>query len=316
MVKKLGRGLDALIRKSENPDSGSASLEIRHVDPHHITVNRAQPRVHFDDSALRELAASIRKEGILQPLVVRRQETGGYELIAGERRLRASLSLDLATVPVIVRDDATESLLELALIENIQREDLNPIELARAYQALREQHQWTQNELAEHLGKKRSSIANAMRFLELPDRIQNALALGEITQGHAKVLLGLDEATQSEAFEALLVDDLSVRELEDRVRPRADDVDANGDPSGSSSTPSTSGGGPGAGGIAVPRSARPGKAKSPQLAEEERVLSESLGTKVEIKSNGQRGRIAIEFYSPEDYERLKAILTRSPRTGG
>lgn len=306
MVKKLGRGLDALIRKSESPESGSAGLEIRHVDPHHIAVNRAQPRVHFDDSALRELAASIRKEGILQPLVVRRQESGGYELIAGERRLRASLSLDLATVPVIVRDDATESLLELALIENIQREDLNPIELARAYQALRNQHQWTQNELAEHLGKKRSSIANAMRFLELPERIQNALALGEISQGHAKVLLGLDEATQSDAFEALLVDDLSVRELEDRVRPRPDDVDATG----------AAGDGHSGGGGSVPRSARPGKSKPPQLAEEERVLCESLGTKVEIRSNGQRGKISIEFYSPEDYDRLKAILTRNPRHGG
>ena len=188
--KKLGRGLDSLIQRHQ-PTATETTPQILRLDPKLISVNRSQPRSTFVDSALDELASSIRRNGILQPLVVRIHESGGYELVAGERRLRASLKINLTDVPVVVQSVDPDNLLEMALVENIQREDLNAIDLAKAFKELQQQHGWTQVQLAEHLGKSRPAIANTLRYLDLEEAIQDGLAAGEITPGHAKVLLSV-----------------------------------------------------------------------------------------------------------------------------
>ncbi len=293
VARKLGRGLDALIRSSESP-SGNA-LEIRHIDPKLIAVNRAQPRTRFDDEALDELAQSIKNDGILQPLVVRRHEAGGFELIAGERRLRASLRINLEVVPVIIRDLPPEDLLELALVENIQREDLNPVELARAYHQLREHNSWTQADLARELGKKRSSVANTLRFLELSESMQDALAGGAISAGHAKLLLSLADDDREEWFSAIVDEGLSVRELESRLKGPSEPIE---EPvSGEPAAPNR-----GTSGSSGPAELR---VKAPHVAEQENILSTALGTKVEIREGRGRGKVIIEYYSTDDFERIK-----------
>ncbi len=269
--------------------------EILHVDPRSISVGSSQPRRSFDPETIAELATSIHNHGILQPLVVHRQDAGGYELVAGERRLRAALSLGLATVPALVRDLPPERLLDVAVAENIQREDLNPLELAEAYRNLRERHQWTQQELADHIGKKRSSIANVLRYLDLPDSIQAGMRRGEISEGHVKVLLSVASPDQQLAlFEEILEWKLSVRDLEDRVLRLSE---APPKPETRSVRPRTARG-------------RGGKAPlDPQVAREEAAFADRFGTKVEIHSGrGGKGRIVLEYYSLDDYGRLRKLL--------
>ena len=304
MVKKLGRGLDSLIRKTEptppQPVEPEAAIdyEIRHIDPTTIAVNRDQPRARFSEDGIQELARSIANEGILQPLVVRTREDGSHELVAGERRLRASLSLKLDTVPVVVRDLPTESLLELALVENIQREDLNPIELARAYKALREKNGWTQAELADQLGKKRPTVANVLRYLELPVSVQDALAAGEISSGHAKALLGVTDLEQQQVlFTRTIEEGLSVRDLEQLVRGE-ELVEEHDLPD---EKPPTA---PGRSGVAAPRDVS-SEPKPAHLVDQENILSAALGTKVEIRESAGAGKILVEFYSGDDFERIK-----------
>lgn len=270
------------------PQPGERVLEL---DPRIISVNRDQPRRVFDDGALEDLAQSIRGRGILQPLVVHRNSTGDYELIAGERRLRAALRLELPTVPVVVRESVVDQLLELALIENIQREDLNPVELAHAYQSLIKRRSLTQNQLADELGKKRSTVANVLRLLELPAQIQDGLADGRITAGHAKVLLSLPTAAeQLSLYKRTVEEGLSVRALEER----RDLGISNSDKSS------------GAAGRGV-------RVKAPHVADQESLLSRALGTKVEIKEGKGKGRIVIEYYSTDDYERLSRRLVGPTR---
>lgn len=279
------------------PTDEPSKSQILQLDPAKIRVNRDQPRTRFDEEAIDELAQSIRSNGILQPLVVCPTETG-YELIAGERRLRAARRLELAVVPAIIREATPPELLELALIENIQREDLNPVELALAYEALRDQHGWTQNQLADHVGKKRSTIANVLRFLELPDPIQRALAEGRISQGHAKVLLSAEgEEERLELFAAVVANGLSVRALEDFLT---------GTPEPTAALERTT----------PPTKAAPGPIpKAPHVVEQEDILSTTLGTKVEIREGNGRGRILIDFYSPDDFERLKRRLVAGTERG-
>lgn len=224
----LGRGLGSLIpqkidKQTDDAVTPAVSVvnnedKIWHVNPGVITVNSQQPRSYFDDQALNELAESIRQHGVLQPLVVSKRG-GNYELIAGERRLRAAKKINLPTVPVIIREADEQKKLELALIENIQRQDLGPLELAMAYRRLADEFNLTYPEVAARLGKSRSVIANTVRFLNLPAEIQDALVAGIINEGHAKVILGLStEAKQFELLRKIVGNKMTVREAEDETK--------------------------------------------------------------------------------------------------
>src|SRR4026209_989937 len=211
----LGRGLSALIPDAAPPSAGERALE---VDSDLLRPNRFQPRTHIDDAKIDELARSIRSNGIIQPIVVRSVD-GGYEIVAGERRWRASQRGGLLKVPVVVRDIPEERLLAAALIENIQREDLNPIEEAHAYRRLVDEYQLTQEQIADAVGKDRSSVANYLRLLKLPEEVRANLGSGALTMGHARALLGLpDEASQLRVARDIVAKNLSVRETEALVK--------------------------------------------------------------------------------------------------
>jgi ParB family transcriptional regulator, chromosome partitioning protein len=283
----LGRGLSALIPGA--PEAGDASGALLDVPVNAVGPNPKQPRTRFDDEAIASLAASIREVGILQPLVVRRSGDGRYELIAGERRLRAAKAAGLATVPIVLRDSEDADLLREALIENIHREDLNPIEQAEAFRQLLEELGLKQDELAERVGVSRSHIANTIRLLALPLDVQQLLADDKITAGHARAVLALGE---KEAMSSLALriaaEDLSVRQTETIVRRFVDG----------------------------PRQAArvPEEAPEPpdtQMAEVEEILSEQLATRVTIQMGAKRGRVVIEFGSPDDLERIVSEIVGS-----
>ncbi len=219
----LGRGLGSLIpqkinKQADDQITPAVSIvneddKIWHIDPKVIETNSQQPRTDFDESSLAELAQSIKQYGILQPLVVSKSGNT-YRLIAGERRLRAAKSISLPTVPVIIREADEQKKLELALIENIQRQDLNPIELAMAYRRLADEFNLTNEAVADRLGKSRSVVANTVRFLNLPEEIQRALAEGRISEGHAKIIAGLDsEAKQLEMFKKVVANKMTVAQV-------------------------------------------------------------------------------------------------------
>jgi len=283
MPQGLGRGLGSLIPKKtvtygQNPfktDSMEEETVVFHdsdrilkVSPDRIVMNPQQPRTHFAESGLNDLAESIRQHGIIQPLVVTKKGDH-FELIAGERRLRSAKLIGLEEVPVIVREEGSQKKLELALIENLQREDLNPLESARAYQRLIEEFNITQEEAAKKLGKARSSIANALRLLTLPESIQAALASGKITEAHAKYLLGLEGTDrQLNMLKKILRQNLTVAETDKEIKR-----------------------------LGGTKAAKP-KDYFDRAKEEE--LSEYLSTKVELKRRGKGGQIIIDFYSEEE----------------
>jgi ParB family chromosome partitioning protein len=221
MAKKnaLGRGLGALIDNSDELSSRRPAASIIEIPVDKIEGNPWQPRSRFDEEKLNELAASIRELGIVQPLTVRRIEGGRYQLIAGERRFRASKLAGLETVPSYVRDANDDAMLEMALVENIQREDLDPIEVAISYQRLIEECSLTQESLSDRIGKKRSTIANYLRLLRLPAEIQLGLRENQITMGHARALINMaDVEAQLKLFEEVIKNDYTVRKVEDLVR--------------------------------------------------------------------------------------------------
>ena len=286
----LGKGLDAILgarverdrvmvgsedRRGGESESGGLLL----VDIEKVSAGRGQPRRTFKEEALDELAASIREKGILQPLVVT-QTVGGYELIAGERRLRAAARAGLDKVPVIVKAEIEPAeLVELALIENIQREDLTPMELARGYQRLIEQHHYTQDQLARRIGKSRATVANTLRLLGLPDPVRDALEQGFISEGHARALLALPTAAaQISLCRTIVQRGLSVREAEELVR-------------GSSGQGSQR------------RSNRGNGAESGLQSIEER-LTRTLGTKVALRGNSERGKLQIQYHSRAQLDEL------------
>ncbi len=280
----LGRGLSALIPGAVEEGVGLLEVPVGSVAP-----NPRQPRTLFDDEALEGLALSIREVGVLQPIVVRKT-SAGYELIAGERRLRAAKRAGLATIPVVIREsDDTESLRE-ALIENIHREDLNPIELAEAFRELLEELGLKQETLAERLGVSRSHIANTIRLLQLPVEVQHLLAEGKIQAGHGRALLALPEP-EAQASLALrtAAEDLSVREVEELVRNYLEH------PAGVKAKPVKP----------VP------PARETSLAEVEEILSEQLATRVTIQMGKKRGRIIVEFGSADDLERIVSEIIGS-----
>jgi ParB family chromosome partitioning protein len=274
----LGRGLGALL--SSTPDDEESLLEIAvdQVDP-----NPNQPRKAFDSNSLNELAASIKTSGVIQPIIVRRSGSR-YQLIAGERRWRAARQAGLPRVPAIVREVTDAESLELALVENLLREDLNPMEEAEAYQKLLAQFDWTQEDLAQRVGKDRSSIANCLRLLRLPEPIQADLRGGRLTMGHARSLLTLGtEAEQLRLRDEILAHSWSVRATEDTIR------------AAEARTPKRAG-------------RKPGRRRSVELAAVEESLQQSLQTRVRIIGNERQGKIEIVYATPDELERLTARL--------
>jgi len=254
--------------------------------------NPKQPRTRFDDETIATLAASIREVGILQPLVVRRAGDGRYELIAGERRLRAAKAAGLASVPIVLRDSEDADLLREALIENIHREDLNPIEQAEAFKALLGELGLKQEELADRVGVSRSHIANTIRLLALPLDVQQLLADEKITAGHARAVLSLgDKEAMTSLATRIAAEDLSVRQTEDVVRRFLEVPQATEDKKR----------------VAESITAKP----DANLAEVEEILSEQLATRVSIQMGAKRGKVVIEFGSPDDLERIVSEIVGS-----
>ena len=276
----LGRGLSALI--AEAPQPSDLPTE---VDLDRLTPNRRQPRATLEGPKLDDLARSIKSSGVIQPILVRSMAAGSYEIVAGERRWRAAQRAGLLRVPVVVRDVPEERLLELALVENIQREDLNPIEEATAYKQLADEYNLTQDAIAAAVGKDRSSIANYVRLLNLPAEVRADVAARSLSMGHARALLGLtDEAAQRRTAREVVARELSVRETEALVRQVA------------------------TGTAGAARPAAPGRTDPhTRLAEEK--LHFALGTRVRIVRKGKGGRIEIEFTSEEELHRLYERLT-------
>ena len=285
----LGRGLDALIITGDVKTDGTSS--INEIELSLIHPNPNQPRREFDESALEELASSIREIGIIQPITLRQLSDGTYEIIAGERRWRASQMAGLATIPAYIRTADDENVMEMALIENIQREDLNAVEIALAYQHLLEQYELTQDRLSERVGKKRTTITNYLRLLKLPATIQMALQRREIDMGHARALLALDNPTlQLKLFGEITREHLSVRKVEEMVKrlTQGETINAGG------------------------QKLRP---RGAQLSEEFTMLRDSLSkffnTKVQLTCSAKgKGKITIPFASEEELERIMELLDR------
>ena len=278
--RRLGRGLESLLGGAvEDREALPGAVGgVREVPIGAIRPNPMQPRSGFDEREMAELVESIREIGVLQPLVVRRAGEG-YEVIAGERRLRAAEIVGLAAVPVVERKASDDEMLTLALVENLQREDLNPIEKAKGFRALIERFSLTQEEAAKRIGKDRSTIANFMRLLELPEAVQHVVSRGTISMGHARALLGLAHPSSQQAL-ALRIEDegLSVRQVERIVAQNRQEKP-----------------------LSKPKhEAR----KSAHLRDLEDRARERLGSKVVIESKGGRGRMIIHFYSDDDFQRI------------
>jgi ParB family transcriptional regulator, chromosome partitioning protein len=284
----LGRGLSALIPGA--PEAGEGLSGLLEVPVNAVTPNPKQPRTNWDDEEIQALASSITEVGILQPIVVRRSGEDGYELVAGERRLRAAKVAGLATVPVVLRDTDDSDLLREALIENIHRQDLGPIELAEAFRQLLEDLGLKQEELADRVGVSRSHIANTIRLLQLPLETQQLLTDAKIQAGHARALLALGDADAVNTL-ALRVaaEDLSVRETEDLVRRYLEAPAEQEAVTDVATTPSA----------------------DPGMAEVEEILSEQLATRVQIQYGKKRGRVIIEFGSVDDLERIVSEIVGS-----
>lgn len=283
----LGRGLSALIPGAPELGERSGLLD---VPVNAVSPNPKQPRTRFDDEAIGALAASIREVGILQPIVVRKAGAG-YELIAGERRLRAAKLAGLATIPVVIRDTDDADTLREALIENIHREDLGPIELAEAFRQLLEELGLKQEELADRVGVSRSHIANTIRLLQLPIDVQQLLSDGKLQAGHARSLLSLGDAEAQNALALRTVaEDLSVREIEELVRRYVDTPAGTQQPTTEPSDPPPS---------------------DTTMSEVEELLSEQLATRVQIQMGKRRGRVVIEFGSADDLERIVSEIIGS-----
>jgi len=286
----LGRGLSALIPGA--PEAGEAAVGLMEVPVNAVAPNPKQPRTRFDDATIATLAASIREVGILQPLVVRRAGDGRYELIAGERRLRAAKAAGLASVPIVLRDSEDADLLREALIENIHREDLNPIEQAEAFKALLGELGLKQEELADRVGVSRSHIANTIRLLALPLEVQQLLADDKITAGHARAVLSLgDKEAMTSLATRIAAEDLSVRQTEEIVRRFLEVPQATEEKRRVAES------------LTVEADAN--------LGEVEEILSEQLATRVSIQMGAKRGKVVIEFGSPDDLERIVSEIIGS-----
>jgi ParB family chromosome partitioning protein len=289
-VKKggLGRGLGALIPQKADlapslTDVAQTDDRILYLDPRDIEPNPHQPRVVFNEESLEELAGSIRRDGVQEPVLVRKVGSK-FQLISGERRVRASVLADADTVPAICRDISDSEMLRLGLIENIQREDLNAIEEARAYQKLVSTFSWTQEELSRQVGKKRATVANALRLLNLPAEIQQAIADETISMGHARALLAIDTPSlQRSLFKKTVEDGLSVRQIEQLAAQTSTNKRK-----------------------APPKTPT---AKDPNITALEDDLRKRLGTRVSVHPSGpSKGKLEIEYYSLDDLDRILEII--------
>ena len=284
----LGRGLGAVISTGEVTTSGSSS--INEIDIYRIQANPNQPRRDFDAEALDELAESIRQIGIIQPITLRKMEDGSYQIIAGERRWRASQLAGLTTIPAYIRTANDEGMMQMALVENIQREDLNSIEIALAYQNLIEQFDLTQDALSEKVGKKRATVANYLRLLRLPAQVQMALKKGMMDQGHARALLGLqDPSLQVKLYQEIVQKGYSVRQVEEMVKA----INA---------------------GETVKSGRKALKDRKRVLPEEYVPLRDRLSTffdtKVTMSVQEGKGTISIPFASEDELERIMALFDK------
>ena len=282
--RTLGKGLSDLMRLQRDPNADLPRAGVAKVDIELIRPDDAQPRRRFDEAALVELATSIRHQGLLQPLLVRR-DGKGYRLIAGERRWRASQKAGLTEVPVLVRDATDLEAFELALVENLQREDLTPLEEAEGYRRLLESRKWTQEQVAERVGKERSTVANALRLLALPPEVKQLLEAGELDMGHARALLGFSKPLEMVVLARTVVaEKLSVRETEARVK---------------------------AGKTGPTKSARPAPRQSPEARRLIEDLQRRLGTKVRLNERGGgKGTLEVDFFSYEDLDRIVGLIRR------
>lgn len=285
----LGRGLGALISSVGDIDGPASAPEapkpledgslLLMLNPRDLRPNPKQPRQYFDEDSLQELAHSIRNDGLQEPVLVRKHN-GEYQIVSGERRVRASILAELQTISAICRDISDNDMLKLGLIENIQREDLNPIELARAYRSLSEDFEWTQEELAAQVGKKRATVSNTMRLLNLPEDVQEFVIEGAISMGHARALLALESPMKmSNVCRRVIRENLSVRDVEKITSPTKS------------------------------KTAKSPASKDPHLESIEDDLRRRLGTKVHLKANAEwKGKIEIDFYNLDDLERILEIL--------
>lgn len=294
--KALGKGIGALIpsapaRRAPVAPPVAAPAEpgdrVEKIPLEAIDLNPNQPRVHFEESDLQELSASVSEHGVLQPILVRPLPSGRFQLIAGERRLRASQRAGRGEIPALVKQISDDESLLIAIIENVQRADLNPIEEAQGYQVLLDDFELTQDEVAKRVGKSRPAVANALRLLQLPAEAQDHIRAGRMSAGHARALLGLDDPEAVEALtRSILEDKLSVRDVEKTVQEKR----------------------------ARPKNKAP--ATDPDVAVMESDLSRALGTKVTIaasRSGDGRGRVELNFYSNDDLGRLVEILLSAAR---
>jgi len=285
----LGKGLDALLSgtsadetRPENAPQGEVRIPIEK-----LKANPNQPRKIFDEDSLQELAASIREHGIIQPIIVEESPDGTYIIVAGERRSRAARLAGLREVPAIIRNYSDERRLEVALIENVQRSDLNPIEEAQAYKRLMELTGLSQDEVAARVGKNRSTVANALRLLKLPEDMQNALSAQQMTSGHARAILSVaNPADQRVLFGKIVAESISVREAEKFAQELNGGIRA----------------------ADKPKETERVREKAPELLAIEQQFIDALGTKVAISGGLKRGTIRIDYYSMEDLDRIYAIL--------
>ena len=287
----LGRGLGALIDTSAVSTSGSSSIS--EVELSLIIANPNQPRTHFDEEALSELAVSIRELGVISPITLRKNDDGTYQIIAGERRYRASKIAGLQSIPAYVKTAADEQVMEMALIENIQREDLNAIEIALSFSRLIEEYQLTQDRLSERVGKKRATIANYLRLLRLPAEIQMGIKDKKLEMGHARAILGLeDPAAQLQLYEKILVENYSVRKVEELVRQYSE--------TGSFETAP-----------AEKKTKTSEVVKLKELDDIKTQLNTLFGTKVQFSCNSEgKGKISIPFANDSDLTRIMSLLDK------
>ncbi|CAM3759902.1 ParB/RepB/Spo0J family partition protein [Alicyclobacillus pomorum] len=274
----LGKGLEALLPQLNVSESDA----VAHLDVRDLRPNPYQPRQDFNEEKLQELADSIREHGIIQPLVVRKSSIRGYDIVAGERRFRAAQMVGLTTVPAVVREFSDVELMEIAVIENLQREDLNAIEIAEAYAQLMNKAQLTQEQLAKRVGQSRSHVANMLRLLQLPRQVRTLVSRGTLSMGHARALLAVeDEKKQAELAEKVVKEDMSVRKLESLIySPKKN----------------------------VSRETVPQKNVTHIKHYEERLRT-FLGTQVRIHQGKKRGKIEIEYFSPDDLERILNLFS-------
>jgi ParB family chromosome partitioning protein len=272
----LGKGLGALIRENEQ-DVTSTVTELKITE---LEANQNQPRRFFDDEALRELSDSIKEHGVVQPIIVRKKDDN-YQIVAGERRWRAARLAGLKTVPVVVKDYSNIQVMQIALIENLQRQDLNSIEEALAYKSLIEEHDMTQEDISSKIGKSRSAIANTLRLLNLPEKIRNMVVHGKISAGHARALLAVsDKGKQLEIAQKIIDQQLNVRDIEKLVMQKDKVIE------------------------------KKEMKKDVEIIELEEQLKKTFATKVSIVHKKNKGKIEIEYYSNDDLERILELLQK------